>query len=349
MLNFKKLIITIEGSKEPISAKTAVNCLKYIPEKVSFLVNSEIQNEKCQKLFGVGGDIPIFKDLENVSHEDAFLIGIANPGGVIPDKILNQVELAINKGLNIISGLHNFISEIPYFIELAERRNVKIFDLRKTNFSKVVNEEPLNNDVMRVLTIGNDCSVGKMVVAYELNKFLQNKGIKSKFIATGQTGILLSGDGLPVDALKGDFINGAAYHLCKENEDMEIQIIEGQASIIHPRYSSVSLGLLHGSKPDYMIMVYQPDRKFHHNFNSAQIPSLEGLVKLYERFSLNNSRVIGFAINGKNLSTEELKNEIVRIENEFELPADDIVRNGGTKLGDTLISFLNNKKNIKKL
>ena len=151
--------------------------------------------------------------------------------------------------MEVLSGLHTFVSDDPELSEAARRHNVRIFDVRKNNERDVAQRKNINERCLRIHTVGHDCNVGKMVVSVEVTNALRKRGHDAKFVATGQTGIMIEGDGCPIDAVVADFINGAAEKLVLQNQHHEILLIEGQGSIIHPRYSAVTLGLLHGCMP----------------------------------------------------------------------------------------------------
>ena len=213
-------------------------------------------------------------------------------------------------------------------------------DIRKNSARDVAHRKGIRADCLRILTVGNDCSLGKMVTSLELARALQKKGHNAKFVATGQTGILIEGDGIPIDAVVGDYINGAAERLILQNQHHDILIVEGQGSIVHPRYSSVTLGLLHGSMPHGMIMCYEVGREFVHNMPGIKIPPMETVVKLYEDMAsvMFPSKVIGFALNSKKVSDSEAENERKRIKKQFGLPACDVVRHGPEELVEAIIN-----------
>jgi uncharacterized NAD-dependent epimerase/dehydratase family protein len=180
-----------------------------------------------------------------------------------------------------------------------------------------------------------------MVASLEIARELKKRNYDSKFVATGQTGILIEGDGIPIDAVVGDYINGAAEKLILDNQHHDILMIEGQGSIVHPRYSSVTLGLLHGTMPQGMIMCYEAGREFVHNMPGVKIPPMKIVFNLYEQMAsvISPSKIIGFAVNTSKISTSDAKNEIKKINNEYGLPACDVVRDGADELVDAILKF----------
>jgi uncharacterized NAD-dependent epimerase/dehydratase family protein len=180
-----------------------------------------------------------------------------------------------------------------------------------------------------------------MVTSLEIARALKKQGQDAKFVATGQTGILIEGEGIPIDAVVGDYINGAAEKLILKNQNHQILIVEGQGSIVHPRYSSVTLGLLHGSLPHGMIMCYEVGREFIHNMPEIRIPPMNVVIRLFEDMAsiMFPSKVIGFALNSIKVSEREAETERKRIKKEFGLPACDVVRHGPDELLDAIINF----------
>jgi len=223
----------------------------------------------------------------------------------------------------------------------AKLAGVSIKDIRKNNERDVAHRNGIKTNCLRILTVGNDCSLGKMVTSLELARALQKKGHDAKFVATGQTGILIEGDGIPIDTVVGDYIKGAAERLILQNQHHDILIVEGQGSIVHPRYSSVTLGLLHGSIPHGMIMCYEVGREFVHNMPGIKIPPMEVVIRLFEEMAsvMFPSKVIGFALNSKNVSEYEAEKERGSIKEQFGLPACDVVRHGSEELVEAIINF----------
>jgi len=223
----------------------------------------------------------------------------------------------------------------------AKLAGVSIKDIRKNNERDVAHRNGIKTNCLRILTVGNDCSLGKIVASLKLARALQKKGHYAKFVATGQTGILIEGDGIPIDTVVGDYIKGAAERLILQNQHHDILIVEGQGSIVHPRYSSVTLGLLHGSMPHGMIMCYEVGREFVHNMPGINIPPMETVIKLFEEIVnvMFPSKVIGFALNSKNVSELEAEKERRRIKKQFGLPACDVVRHGPDELLEAIIDY----------
>lgn len=336
----RKIISLTEGYSNPQSAKTARNLIYYCPGEVVALFDRQNVGKTSADLLGVG-NIPVIGSLDDASDANTLIMSVALPGGKLPQPFKEIMLQAIYRKINIISCGHEFISDDPDLVSAAKTAGVLLKDIRKNNERDVAHRKEINDSSLRILTVGNDCSLGKMVTSLELARALQKRDYDAKFVATGQTGILIEGDGIPIDAVVGDYINGAAEKLVLQNQHHDILIIEGQASIVHPRYSSVTLGLLHGTMPHGMIMCYEVGRKFVHNMPGIKIPAMDVIIKLNEQMAsvMFPSKIIGFALNSKKVSEQEAQKERNKIKKEFGLPACDVVRDGPDELVETIIRF----------
>lgn len=336
----RKIIILSEGLTNPHSGKTARNLIHYKPDEVKAVFDRTQAGKSSKDLLGTG-NVPVIGSLDNIDGCDTLLIGVATPGGKISAAYKEIILDAISRGLNIINGLHDFLCDDPDIAEAAEQHGVRLTDIRKNDEHDVVNRDGISDKCLRIHTVGNDCSLGKMIVSLELNKALTEAGYNAKFAATGQTGILIEGDGVPIDAVVGDFINGSAEKLVLRNQHHEIINIEGQGSLCHPRYSSVTLGLLHGCMPQGMIMCYEMGREFIHGMNGIKIPPLEDVIRLYETMAniMYPSKVIAIAVNSRHFTKEEADREVSRIRDKFGLPACDVIRHGAGELVNAVASL----------
>ena len=268
----QRFVILTEGETEPLAAKTATSAIRYRPDEVVAVLDSTSRGKSCQDLLGVGADVPIVGSLEEAKKANTLLLGIAPPGGKVPQAWRDIILSAIERKMNVVSGLHEFLADDPEFAAAAADHNVRLVDVRKNNERDVAQREGIRGDCLRIHTVGQDCCVGKMVVAIEITRALERQQFDAKFVATGQTGIILEGDGCPVDCVVSDFVSGAAEKLVLANQHHDVIVVEGQGSLTHPRYSAVTLGLLHGIAPHGMILCYQVGRKtygecpvFHYN------------------------------------------------------------------------------------
>jgi uncharacterized NAD-dependent epimerase/dehydratase family protein len=243
--------------------------------------------------------------------------------------------------MNLLSGLHDFLSDDPQLVEAAKRKNVTITDVRKNNFRQIARRTGLNPDCLRVHTVGHDCSVGKMVVSLEITRGLQARGRDAEFLATGQTGIMVSGAGLPLDCIVADFVSGGAEQLVLQNQHHEIVVIEGQGSLVHPSYSGVTLSLLHGCLPHALIFVFEAGRDVVGGLEQVRLPSITEQRKLFEMMGsiYQPCETIGIAMNGRRVSPDEAKAIARHVENEQQIPVVDVIRDGSDRLLDAVERF----------
>jgi uncharacterized NAD-dependent epimerase/dehydratase family protein len=337
----RKLVILTEGHTEPITGKTASCVLRYRPEEVVALLDSTQAGRTTQELLGVGGATPIVARLSDAPSADTLMIGIAPSGGRIPPAWRAIVLEAINHGMDVISGLHEFIADTPEFVAAAKKSGSRIVDVRKNDENDVAHRLNIREECLRIHTVGQDCCVGKMLVAVELTRALKAEGHDAKFIATGQTGIMIEGDGVPIDRVISDFVNGAIEKQILAHQHHEMLFIEGQGSLSHPKYSAVTLGLLHGCAPHGMIMCYEAGRTAIHGMEYVPLTPLDQLCAVYETMAnlISPSKVIGVAINSRRLNKEEAAAERDRVRRELVLPACDVVRDGPDELVQAVLQL----------
>jgi uncharacterized NAD-dependent epimerase/dehydratase family protein len=337
----RRIVILSDGHTNPITAKTASCVVRYKPDEVVALLDTTQPGRTAQELLGVGGNIPVISKLADAPNANTLMIGIAPSGGKLPAAWKKIILEAVERGMNIVSGLHDFISNDAEIAAAAARRGVKIYDVRKNNERDVSNRKGLREDCLRIHTIGQDCSVGKMLASVEITLGLKRRGYDAKFVATGQTGIMIEGDGCPVDCVVSDFVNGAVEKLVLANQHHDILVVEGQGSLSHPRYSAVTAGLLHGCMPHGMIMVYEAGRTHVHGMEYIPLTPLATLVEAYELLAslAMPSRVIGVAVNSRLLTPDEAERERERVRRELGVPVCDAIRNGPDDLVDAVLSL----------
>lgn len=335
-----RIVILTEGKTDPLTAKTANVMLRCRGEDIIAVLDSTQKGKTAQELLGVGGDTPIIGSLDEVEKPDTLLIGVATAGGKIPPAWRDLCLDAVKRGMSIVSGMHQFLSDDAEIVTAAAEAGVTIHDVRKNNEKDVATRLDLNDDCFRVLTIGQDCSVGKMLAALEISRGLERRGVDSKFVATGQTGIMVEGDGLPIDCVVSDFVNGACEKLVRQNLSREVMIVEGQATITHPRFSAVSLGLLHGTNPHAMIYVYEAGRETIRGMDYLPLPTHKSVIDAYEHMAAfgHPAKVIAIAMNSRKLSDAEATAERERMRAEFGLPVADPIRHGTDELADAVLA-----------
>ncbi len=295
----RKIVILTEGGTNPHTGKTAASVVRYRGDEVVALLDSQQAGKTSGQLLGVGGETPIIASVADAPDATTLLLGTAPPGGKIPGPWREIILDAISHGLDVVGGLHDFLTEDPEFVAAAKQHGVELTDVRKTDESDIARRVGLRPDCLRVLTVGHDCSVGKMVTAIELNRELNARGVSSKFIATGQTGIMIEGDGCPVDHVISDFVSGAVEKMMLQHQDHDVLMIEGQGSLAHPSYSAVTLGLIHGALPQAMILCYQVGREKITGLEHLTIPPLAKIKEMNEAMAsiYQPGKVIGIAMN----------------------------------------------------
>jgi uncharacterized NAD-dependent epimerase/dehydratase family protein len=337
----RRLVILTEGRTDPVGAKTAACVIRYGTDEVVALLDSTQIGKTAQDLLGIGGAIPVVGRLEEAAGANTLLIGIAPAGGKLPPAWRATVLEAISRGWDVFSGLHDFLGNDPEFAAAALRHGVRIVDVRKNDEHDVASGEGFREACLRIETVGQDCSCGKMVVSVEVARALASGGHDAKFVATGQTGILVEGDGCPVDCVVSDFLNGAVEKLVLANQHHDILVIEGQGFIAHPRYSPVTLGLLHGARPQGLILCYEAGRPHVLSMPGVALMPLAELRELYETIAgvIFPTRVIGIGLNSRRLSPEDAERERERVRSEMGLPVCDVYRHGPEELMDAVLSF----------
>jgi uncharacterized NAD-dependent epimerase/dehydratase family protein len=292
--------------------------------------------EKCMGQFHLEGgtvDLGLSEHtIESAAKAGAksLLIGTAVVGGAIPESWTSVLVEAMEHGLDIVAGVHTRLNDIPALKEAAERNNVSLVDVRvpPTNLPVGTGRRRTGK---RLLTVGTDCALGKKYTALAIEKELKEQGTKSTFRASGQTGIMISGSGIPIDAVVADFISGAAETLSPDNDSDHWDIIEGQGSIFHPGYAAVSMGLLIGSQPDVFVVCHQAGRTHISGWPEFELPTIREVIeRTIEIGKQTNSKIrcVGLSINTSKLTEQEAKDFLASLENVFGLPATDPIRFG---------------------
>jgi uncharacterized NAD-dependent epimerase/dehydratase family protein len=338
----RRLLILGEGfSHDPHYGKTMRGIISYGPDPVVAIVDS--------KRPGADHDgIPIVATVEDALQYEptVAVVGVATQGGRFPPTWRDLLKAAIAAGLNVESGLHEFISDDPELLELAHTHGVELRDLRRPPQGlNVPTGANLEVDAKIVLTVGSDCAIGKKTVAVELDREARRRGLKSVFVPTGQTGVAIAGWGIAVDAVVSDFLAGAAEQLVVEGARRggKLLFVEGQGSLVHPLYSGVTLGLVHGSAPHAFVLCHRAGTTEIEGCPGHPIPPLADLVELHERISLpaRKAKVACVAVNTADLADDDdARAAIAEIAASTELPTDDPVRFGTQHLLDALLARL---------
>jgi uncharacterized NAD-dependent epimerase/dehydratase family protein len=337
----KRYLILAEGkSGDPHYGKTMRGVVDYSPHPTVAILDSERAGERH-------GEIPIVATVEEALPYEptTALVGVATQGGRFPPAWRALLQASIEAGLDVESGLHEFLTEDAELTGLAERHGVELRDLRKPPADlSVPTGENLTVPAQIVLTVGSDCAIGKKTVAIELDREAQRRGLKSAFVPTGQTGIAIAGWGIAVDAVVADFLAGAAERLVVEGARRggELLFVEGQGSLVHPAYSGVTLGLMHGAAPHAYVLCHVAGATTVEGYPDHPLPALFELVELHHRASLplRPARVAAIALNTRGLNEEQARAAAEEVEAETGLPADDPVRFGAQKVLDAVLSVL---------
>ena len=334
-----RYLILAEGrSADPHFGKTARGVMRYAPEKVVALLDSERAGE-MQDGFPIVGSVN-----DSLCFDpNTALVGVATQGGRFPPAWKELLRACVQKGLDLENGLHEFLTNDPELVELARKHNTELRDLRKPPADlSVPTGENLTVPATIVLTVGSDCAIGKMTVSIELDQEARRRGVKSEFVPTGQTGIAIAGWGIAVDAVVSDFIAGAAERLVIEGyrRGGELLWVEGQGALQHPQYSGVTLGLYHGSAPHLLVLCHQAGQRYVNEDERFPIPPLSELVDLHEQTALiaRPAKVACIALNTSELGEDEARRAIEAAEQEAGLPAGDPVRFGAADLVDAVLA-----------
>ena len=342
----RRLVILAEGNFGFHHGKTAVGVIRYGPDDAVAVIDSTKAGTNVSAIMP-GHDIPIVASLDEAlaldpaRRPDTLLIGIAPTGGKLPASWRATILRAIRAGLDVHSGLHTFLGDDPQFAEAAAAAGTEIVDYRRPPERYETSVGRRHDPGKRViLTVGTDCAIGKMSVALELRRAAVEAGRSTSFVPTGQTGMMIEGWGVAVDRLISDFAQGTVEWMVEEGERRgDWVIVEGQGSIDHPAYSSVTLALIHGATPHAMVLVHKAGQT-EHDFDhlpgvSFPIAELRPFIELHERIAglIAPSKVVAIALNTWSIaSDDEARAEIARVGAETGLPVDDPVRFGAGPL-----------------
>jgi len=260
----------------------------------------------------------------------SMVIGVANSGGHIPASWIGALLEALEAGLDLVSGMHMRLADLPGLQAAADRHGRRLIDVR-TPPAAIPIGSGIKRTGRRLLTVGTDCALGKKYTALALARGLKARGLDATFRATGQTGIMIAGEGMPMDSVVADFVAGAAEILSPDAAPDHVDVIEGQGSLFHPSYAGVALGLLQGSQPDRFVVCHEPGRTHLLGHSEFALPSIEQVIEQTVALgSVTNPdiRCAGISLNTAKLELAEAQREIARIEKRLALPAADPIRGG---------------------
>ncbi len=326
-------LLFLGNAKDPLSVKTSRGVAEWRPEKCI----GQISMPGCE----VTLKLPEV-DFKTAASKGAktFILGLANRGGVIDPLWISYMVQAMEHGMDIASGLHKKIADIPEINQLADLLGRQIFDVRHPVIDLSVGTGK-KRPGKRILTVGTDCSVGKMYTTLALEKNMKSRGLNVDFRATGQTGILIDGKGIPVDAVISDFLSGAVEALALDNSEDHWDVIEGQGSLFHPSFAGVSLGLLHGAQADVLILCHEAGRSHMRGLPHQQLPDMQRCINNnLEAARLTNRHVIlgGISINTSALSKQNSDIYCQNMAEEYGVPCVDPLRQGMNSIVDYILS-----------
>ena len=327
-------LLFLGDAPDQLAAKVAIGIKDWRPE-----------NAVAQfRMVGCGADLGI-QDMTLVEAKAAgaktLVIGVANRGGIISDAWKAVLKDALSMGYDLASGLHNLLRDEADLVEAATANSCALHDVRVPSV-----QYPIANgrkrSGKRCLTVGTDCSVGKMYTAMAMDAEMRKRGLKSSFRATGQTGILITGGGVPLDAVIADFMAGSVEYLTPDNDVDHWDHIEGQGSLFHVSYSGVTMALVHGGQPDALILGHEPTRSHMRGLPEYQQPSLEDLRDValtLARVGNPTCQVVGISVNTQHMSDADSMSYLAEVEARMGLPTVDPIRIGAGRLVDALATL----------
>ncbi|WP_128254847.1 N-acetyltransferase DgcN [Falsirhodobacter deserti] len=324
-------LLFLGDAPDALAAKVAQGIKDWRPE----FAKGQLRMEGCKADMGLT-DMTV--DEAVAAGVKTLVIGVANRGGVISPAWKKVLVEALEKGLDIASGLHNLLRDEAELVAAAKANGRQLHDVRVPSV-----QYPIANGKKRtgkrMLAVGTDCSIGKMYTALCVEKEMRARGMKADFRATGQTGILITGNGVPLDAVIADFMAGSVEYLTPDNDADHWDLIEGQGSLFHVSYSGVTMALIHGGQPDALVVCHEPTREHMRGLPDYRLPSLEAVRDMalaLARVANPDCKVVGYSINTQHMNEADAKAYIAKVEADLGLPATDPFRFGAGKLVDAL-------------
>ena len=336
-------ILLHEGIRGP-NGKTGLALLRYSEAAIVAVIDQQCAGESLAELTGIPVQVPIVASVNEalVYEPNVLAIGIAPSGGALPEAMKQEIKQAVAAGLSVINGLHTPIATDPELKSLL-KEGQQIWDIRQEPSGlKVGSGEARVLACQRVLTVGTDMGAGKMATTLELNRVALQRGLRAKFLGTGQAGIMIAGDGVALDAVRVDFAAGAVEQLVmRYGNDHDILFVEGQGSLLNPA-STATLPLLRGTQPTQLVLVHRAGQTRIRHFPHVRIPALREVVRVYETVATAGGafapvRVVAIALNTAHLDEQAAEQAIEQAEIETGLPCTDPVRRGADLLLDAIL------------
>ncbi|MGR5261186.1 N-acetyltransferase DgcN [Vibrio astriarenae] len=324
-------LLFLGDAADQLAAKVAQGIKTWRPE---FCVG-QFRLENCNADTGLK-DLSIKQAVELGAK--TLVIGVANRGGIISEAWIDVLLEALDAGMDIASGLHNKLVDVPALVAAAAKNDCSLFDVRYPTQQYPV-ASGVKRSGKRLLTVGTDCSVGKMYTSLAIEKEMQSQGMDADFRATGQTGILITGDGVSVDCVVADFIAGAIEEISPDNSPEHWDVIEGQGSLFHASFAGVTMGLIHGSQPDALVLCHEPTREHMRGLPTYSLPDIQTCIDAnLTAARLTNPDVccIGISVNTSAMDEQEAMSYMDMLETELNLPVVDPFRQGVSRLVEQL-------------
>lgn len=322
----RRFILYTPDRLHPLGSKTANGLILFRQDEVLAIIDGSKAGKTSEKILGYGGDIPIVADISEAMlfDPDTLVIGVAPIGGAVKKEWIPEIKTALESGLQVWSGLHHFLGDM----EVLKPYQHLIWDARRSPSNlKVAKGHWTKRKSKVILTIGSDSNVGKMTTALMLQKQLKDIGLDSIFVGTGQTGMMISGRGVAVDAVVSDFVNGVTEaEIDKVDGEAPLIIVEGQGAVTHIGYSGVTMGLLHGAMPDAYVLAHQPSRLV--DDYGHPLPGINEVIELHEALMrpFKPAKVLGINLYSKDMSQDESQQACQSLYAESGLPVEDMVR-----------------------
>ena len=343
MTSRRSWLVLADGYLKERNAKTAHGVIRYSRDEVVGVLDRDHAGRSLTEVLpDLRRDAPIVASVEEGLRfgPTSFLLGVATPGGWMPEHWRAWILDAIHAGLEVVNGLHTFLRDDAEFVAAADEHGARLWDVREPPKDiPLFSGRSLDVPQKIALTVGSDCAVGKKTVAIEVAEAARRAGTRSEFVATGQTGVLIAGRGIAIDRVISDFVAGAAEKLVVESSpDSQVLLVEGQGSLWHPAYSGVTLGLLHGSAPHALVLCHQAGRDAIEEPPHTKLPPLMEMVATYEKMAatLRPAPVACVAINCYGLSDADRRREIAQVESDTGLPAGDVFNGDAPTLWDAV-------------
>lgn len=344
LTNQHRVAVLLHEGIRGTQGKTGLALVRYRPETIVAVIDRECAGDSFRSLTGIPHDVPIVASVTEAQtyQPNALAIGIAPSGGVLPETWFAELKEALAAGLSIVNGLHTRMAEIPEFKTLL-KAGQWIWDIRQEPPNlKVGSGAARQLSCLRVLTVGTDMGVGKMATSLELHRASQKRGLRSRFLGSGQAGIMIAGDGIPLDAVRVDFASGAVEQLVmRYGNEYEILHLEGQGSLLSPA-STATLPLIRGSQATHLILVHRAGQTHIRTFPDFSIPPLCEVVQVYETIAaaggaFSPTKVAGIALNTAHLDEEAARVAIAQVQQETGLACTDPVRFGADLLLNAIV------------